>query len=358
MFTSSSAVTASIWGLHTTELDTPIANPSGFTPLTLAQNGKLYGITSTSGASRIIVIDPKTANSVSTNYQKSTYNIVNSDGSANRPHFPSMWGITLGNLSMYTTKGILAPNGYIYYIPANAGLPGGSPNLVIPYILVLDPATDHTDCKWYYILGSSYTGIFGGGGAGYNQLFCGGVLGTDGKIYVLPSSLSNIFRFTPPAWGTQPTFEQSYYNSFTGGGQSLRNGVIINPRDQDGTQLAASNAAYYVSSTTYARATTIWGTPDANLNLLPGVNPSGSATLPDAQAAGLVVGRGGSGFSSCGLLPDGKIILTPRQKTFCFIVDPSKWNNSNVIYTSLSLWTKIWIPLQMEEELVYLQVLI
>jgi hypothetical protein len=124
MFTSSSAVTASIWGLHGTIGDPNTAGTSafgGFTPLTLAPNGYLYGAPRSVGINSIMVVDPGNANSPSTNYSVPTVTFVQAGTSGDRPAMPNATGIDTITY-LYNSKGVLAPNGFIYYAPHTAGV--------------------------------------------------------------------------------------------------------------------------------------------------------------------------------------------------------------------------------------------
>lgn len=198
MFISSGSTQSALWGWDTRTLDfttIPFASGLGaFSPYTLAPNGFLYAIPcgTSSTTQQVLKLDPKTTNGKNTNYEKSTGTLLTS------PLSP-----TFATTDTYASKGILAPNGKIYFISTNS-----------TKICIFNPGdSSGNNVSWEFF--TLPTGpFFGGAGS-----FAGGILGKDGKIYVIPLGYTALLRLDVMS-GPSPVIEYSYYDA-TGGGAYL-----------------------------------------------------------------------------------------------------------------------------------------
>ena len=151
-------VSVDIYSLNARPLDnTFVAGPTtgslGFS--TLAPNGLIYtpinvtGNTSTTDYyTALLVIDPGQSNhktidgSIQYSYSRTNMYIVKADGTPNRPNTTN--NLVNVNRDRFHTKGVLAPNGLIYFIPGRA-----------TEMLVLNPGTGIVagapDCTWQLI---------------------------------------------------------------------------------------------------------------------------------------------------------------------------------------------------------------
>lgn len=198
MFISSSSVQGSLWGWTNKALPatTGVIDPANtnvnigtFSGFTLAPNGYAYAIptnVTTLTHNQVLLINPGNSNNGLTNYSNVQTDSVSADGSPTKPNFLAA--------DAFQTKGILAQNGKIYFIPTkNAAY----------RICVLTPNTG-TDCTWEFIAGDDL---------GVN----GGILGRDGKIYLIPGGTSiKLQRLNPD----DNSFETSFYD-----GTSVAGGV-------------------------------------------------------------------------------------------------------------------------------------
>lgn len=190
MFISSSSVQGSLWGwtnkeLPATGITNTNLNSGTYSGFTLAPNGYSYAIPSTTGNNSVLVIEPGTGNNGLTNYTNATCASVAADGSGTKPNFNTKTNAT------YQTKGILAQDGKIYYIPTINNTSGSYP------ICILTPNTG-TNCTWTF--------------HDVSELGCGGgILGVDGYIYIIPGSNSTKLYRLDISGGT-PTIDYSFYD--------------------------------------------------------------------------------------------------------------------------------------------------
>lgn len=252
MFIAGSISSSAIWGyandyvrLHNDE--TAILhdfNYSGHTTgdlghATLAPDGLIYvppsGNFKTDGVTavnEIIVIDPGNSNDGAKKWSRAKAFRVAATGSATRPNIPLTQSVTVPR-DRYPTKGILADNGKIYFIPGN-----------IKYMMVLTPTgldsgTGLPTATWEFVdmattfCYSSVTGalttskatdtVVSGEPSGLNYM--GGVLGTDGWIYLVPYASTKLVRFAPRSTSTwtnplnssttSERFEVGYWDGLT-----------------------------------------------------------------------------------------------------------------------------------------------
>jgi hypothetical protein len=199
MFISSGSTQSALWGWNTRKLDlTTIpfgaAQLGAFSPYTLAPNGFLYAIpcATSSVTQQVLKLDPKTTNGKNSNYQKSTGTLLTSPSSP-----------TFSTTDIYASKGILAPNGKIYFISTNS-----------TNICIFNPGdSSGNNVSWEFF--TLPTGPFYGGAGS----FAGGMLGKDGKIYIVPIGYTALLRLDVMS-GPSPVIEYSYYDA-TGGGAYL-----------------------------------------------------------------------------------------------------------------------------------------
>ena len=197
MFISSSSVQSSLWGwtnkaLPSTGLTSFSLNTGTYSGFTLAPNGYSYAVPSTTTNNSVLVIEPGTGNNGLVNYTDATCTSVAADGSGAKPNFNTQ---TNAN---YQTKGILAQDGKIYYIPT---VNNGSGSYTI---CILTP--NGGDCTWkFYSI--TELGV------------AGGILGKDGYIYIIPGSNSpSLYRLDIS--GSNPVIDYSFYDG-TGGDPSV-----------------------------------------------------------------------------------------------------------------------------------------
>jgi hypothetical protein len=194
MFISSSSVQGSLWGWTNKEL--PIISPAPastnvnigtFSGLTLAPNGWSYAIPTNAGPSdntqTVLIVKPGSGNGKLFNYSAGTYTQIVADNSSGKPFFSA--GQSFAN------KGILAPNGKIYFFPFS--------NSSSTYC-EFDPGDNTgTNCSWVFRTLPA------------NIFSLGAVLGKDGKIYIIPGSPS-IALIRLDVSGASPSVEYSFYD--------------------------------------------------------------------------------------------------------------------------------------------------
>jgi hypothetical protein len=266
---------------------------------TLAPNGLLYCLPTASildsvDFQKIAVIRPGLPNSASDNYIKSSISFAIADGSPSKPFIPNT------DTRRYTNRGILAPNGLIYFIPDSETT-----------ILVLDPATGSTDCTWdlkTYASIETDTGVTAGSLPQYS--FKGAVLGPDGYIYLIPNRACTL-RIAPRNTAVNATasdvYEIGYYNNSAVDRRfKLLSGAIT-----------AGSMYYYPKD---ASAINLTATPNIGLT-----SASGSRQYVGNVATGVVH-------------PNGKIYMGGGATRWIFILDPANWGTLTEIYSAPNLY--------------------
>jgi hypothetical protein len=176
MFIANSTIQSSTWGWTNRALElTSVANSSAvygeFTGYTVANDGYAYAIplnvAGTPLVNKVMVLSPGTCNTRYSNYTEPEGSFVDADGSPTKPNF------TVG-YSILNSKGILAPNGKIYYIRSTGYVYPGPINY--QGLCILTP--NNGDCTWEFY---QITALSAGAIAGL-------ILGKDGKLYIIPGS--------------------------------------------------------------------------------------------------------------------------------------------------------------------------
>jgi hypothetical protein len=171
MLVSNSAVQGSTWGwtnksLGTTGIANSDINYGEFVGLTVANDGYAYAVPVNSSTgiplvNSVMVVSPGKSNSRYENYTAPTGSLVAATGSAGKPNF-------IAGMNMLLNKGILAPNGKIYYVYVDSVTK-------ITGLCILTPNSG--DCTWeFYNIVNTQAGTSTG---------C--ILGKDGKLYIIPN---------------------------------------------------------------------------------------------------------------------------------------------------------------------------
>jgi hypothetical protein len=299
----SATVQSSIWayGSHnypkylgvTTGIGQP--NMGCWSSPTLAPNGKVYCLpvaTTLADAStlqKIAVITPGIPNTDTTNYTASTISFIDADGSSGKPLIPTTGSGTTWR--RYGQRGILAPNGLLYFIPENE-----------TSILVLDPVSETWDLKSYTAIETD-TGITAGLISSFS--FKSAVLGYDGYIYLIPNKSVTI-RIAPRNTAVNPSSVDIYQKGYYDGSTAAKN--------FKGTTTASMYP--YPKSSTGVQLTSV-----ANIR------------LSSAPAGLQYVGDIAMGLQH----PNGKIYMGGGMTRWIFMLDPSNWGLSNEIYSDVNL---------------------
>lgn len=258
---------------------------------TLAPDGNLYCLPTTNQYNASVTLDGIlmiTPGSTSTDAPSSTFL---PSGGVNKPTIP-LASISAGNQSRYIAKGVLAPNGKIYFCP-------GPGNTVTPNFLILTP--DGVNSTWEI---KNFTTIAGFPATASNATFSGGVLGTDGHIYLIPTGAISC-RIKPRNTSINPLnndiYEVGFWTGATGKNWITSNGGFLRPTDYNTSlQLSSSNP------------------------VIPQVPNKADGYLRDAIVH-----------------PNGKIYIFPMnskaESRYIFILDPTKWNTIAEISTLPSL---------------------
>lgn len=256
---------------------------------TLAPNGFIYMLPTTNTVNTTITLNGVLVlNPGSTNRDAPSSVYVEADGSASKPNIPLDGAETL-NANRYLSKGILAPNGLIYFIPS-----GTNKNF-----LILDP-NGYTPT--WTITSFTSAGIASG------AFFTGGVLGQDGCIYLIPQGTQTC-RIRPKNTVVNSTssdiYELGYWNGATNQSWAASNGGFVRPRDYDTGNQIPTQAEPVIPQ-------------DANKN---------NGWVRDAIAH-----------------PNGNIYVFPytaaaptAQSRFVFIIRPAEWGTTKEITTTSTL---------------------
>lgn len=197
-----------------------------------------------------------------------------------------------GSLGATTNKwvgGVLAPNGRIYGVP-----------FVSTSILVIDTSNDAVSTIPHTTFSSDVQTLLQ-----TNFKFRGGVLGSDGCIYMVPSSATSVLRFDPVAVTAQLISVTNYVNNGWQGGVLAPNGNIY----------CMPHASSEVLVINTLPGTVLGAAPHGSTSVIP--------TSLTTQSA-----RYGSGT----LAPNGKIYALPMSAGACLVIDPS---TNTAIATSL-----------------------
>jgi hypothetical protein len=260
MFISSGSTQSSLWGfssriLDTTGLPAAASNTGGaFAPMTLAPNGFLYAIPNKGipTTTQVLKVDPKTSNYKEGDYQKSTGSLLTS---------PTSTAFSSG--SGYTSKGILAPNGKIYFIPIQCT------TLADVKVCIFDPGdSTGNNVSWdFFTIPSQYLNSV----VGYGQ-FAGGILGKDGKIYLIPWGSPALIRLDVMS-GSTPIVESSYYGS----GAAIGSSYVLGNCSSSGdiiTFSASPGAASSIPTTVVGYKVSPWYV-GSDIQMTPPSLPSG-----------------------------------------------------------------------------------
>jgi hypothetical protein len=270
--------------------NTPTVGPDGFVyMLPCADTATVNNVAGTS-LTGILIVNPGNANNGNIKYTapQSFY----SEPGTNRDSIPISSTIVGSNIR-FASKGILAPNGKIYFI-----------GFTQPGVVILTP--NGFSSTWQYKTFASM---------GLNttvnsqtQLFTGGVLGQDGKIYLVPNKNCTA-RIDPDT----DLISTGYWTGATGrrlrSGGSGENGFGY-PRNSSGTII----------------------TPPANV---PTPNSATQKTF--------------NGLKDAIAHPDGNIYMFPYDSggnsRWIFILNLDNWGQNNEFYSSVDLALPIPNPI-------------
>lgn len=243
---------------HGATTPTQSSNVGFFTGGVLAPNGLIYCLPTYKGAQFVTVIKPGKSNSRTGKWEPATfYNILcETTAGTKYPQFPDITETQATLQKRFVNKGVLAPNGLIYFFGffANA-------------YVVIKPQTNltfnpQTATEWKVVTYDS-VGLATTDTTAKNWGYGGGFLHTDGKIYLLPQRIGTygtsapIARITPRTsysgsdtiqksayWDpvNQPATTQKKYFP-TSGTFSVTNNFPL-PGDVNGTQLTIPADTY------------------------------------------------------------------------------------------------------------------
>jgi len=267
--------------------NTPTVGPDGFVyMLPCADTATVNNVAGTS-LTGILIVNPGNANNGNIKYTapQSFY----SEPGTGRDSIPV--GSGAGSNIRFASKGILAPNGKIYFI-----------GLYQNGVVILTP--NGFNSTWQY---KTFLSMGFDPGTS-NQYFTGGVLGQDGKIYLVPNKNS-----TARIDLSNDTIQTGYWTGLTG--RRLRSGASPDngfgyPRNSSGTII----------------------TPPANV---PAKNEATYKTF--------------NGLKDAIAHPNGKIYMFPYDSggnsRWIFILDPNNWGQNNEFYSSVDLALPIPNPI-------------
>jgi hypothetical protein len=261
---------------------------------TLAPNGFIYMLPTTNTVNTGTTLDGVLVlNPGQTNRDAPSSNFVEANGSASKPNIPIdnfyTTPTTLKYSNRYLSKGILAPNGLIYFTPSNAQA-----------FVVLDPSGGQNP-TWT-------VAPFNTIGIASNAFFTGGVLGQDGCIYLIPQGTQTC-RIKPKNTAVNPTsndiYELGYWTGATNRNWAATDGGFVRPRDYNTGNQIATQADPVIPQAT-----------NKNLGL-----------VRDAISH-----------------PNGNIYVFPytaaaptAQSRFVFIIRPAEWGTTKEITTTSTL---------------------
>lgn len=334
MFAAGS-IKSSKWGWdvkgYTPNYDTSYTfnSTSGFwSPLTLAPNGFYYALPrvwyKSTGvlANDVLCFKPGNSNNKDNKWTPAQSILVPATGTVDNPGkqplLPSESAVIGGGTQYrFPSKGVLAPNGKLYFF-----------GMTEKYYVVLtpqeDPGADPTIAtQWQNFKYSTTNPQIDIGVANSGSYYSGGILGSDGYIYLIPS----------------PTAANTNFNVST---LKQRN-VRIAPRNTsvNSTNIDVVELGYYNGSS----ATRIFNAfPSGAYN--PGVDIAGAPlTAPADMSVSDIYGSTSNGNKLYGSSiangithPNGKTYLFGGASKRVYILDPTKWGTSSEIYTSNTLY--------------------
>jgi hypothetical protein len=225
--------------------------------------------------------------------------------------------------------GVLLPDGRVLLVPYNrsSGSFSGSPSIIGLY----DPITNtYTDGPSLSVTLSSQSSLI--------LAFQGGILLPDGRVLLVPFRSGSIGLYN-----LDGTFTAGPGAGGCGGGVLLPDGrVVLVPHSSTTIGLYDPVTNTYTDGPAHERqiegfqAGAFAGgvlLPDGRVLLVPlesttiglydpsGANPDGTVTI-GTYTNGPVHGRGSNAFSGGVLLPDGRVVLVPRNSTTIGLYDP------------------------------------
>lgn len=303
------------------------ASTSGFwSPLTLAPNGFYYALPRTwyksTGvvANEVLCFKPGNSNNKDNKWTSGQAYLVpgvNLPNSPKQPQLPYYWATTAGGTQFrFPSKGVLAPNGYLYFF----GMSEKSYVILKPQTNVdLDPVQF---TEWEVVNYNDTTPQIDNvaDGANGGSFYSGGILGSDGYIYLISS----------------PQAGNSNFNLNNNKQRNVRiapKNTAVNATNIDIIELGyynASSAARLFNSTPY----------------YPGVDITGAALTAPTNMSGIEfygnTNNGnklyGSSIANGITHPNGKTYLFGGASKRIYILDPTKWGTSSEIYTSNTLY--------------------
>lgn len=281
---------------------------------TLAPNGSIYCLPLAAAESpsgtliqKIAKVDPGTMNTDSTNYTSATVSFI-ADNASGRPTIPN-GPPTSTTTRRYKSKGILAPNGRLYFFP------DGNTTVTTPSILSLNPNDDTWDLKSYTDIATATGATLAGMG------FAGGILHSSGEwIYFIPSN-NVTMRMAP--------------RSVSGGWTNPSNASTTDDLYEVGYFTGAASRRFMFNATSPVAAggeATFKYPIGSDGSRLGGVANSTSTSTPVQTGYNL---RIGSGI----MHPNGKIYMGGGATRWIFIMDPNNWGTITEIYSKTSLYT-------------------
>lgn len=312
MFIASSTIQNSIWGwaskpLPTTGKGAFLTGLSRYSNYTLGPDGWVYALPSSSVDQAVLALDPGTANSNKTNYSAAVGHFITADGSTDHPTFAAR-DATSG--ATYESKGVVAPNGKIYYFTKTNRT-----------LCELTPAGLSSTWKFFDLSASVIMDSAGGAYVGYNY-FLGVVLGKDGYLYLIPNGrVANLVRINIS--GSTPTVENSYYDGST----TAKNFHYAIKSPLGKVYTAAPSTYCFLTTPPTTAGSSHWDSVDNPNNALVAASAASSA-----MTAGLVC---------LDPIPSSnKIYFTVHLGTWVMWIDPNNWTNANAIGTVENLWLR------------------
>jgi hypothetical protein len=259
---------------------TPTLGPDGFIYMMPTSDLATVNGAINSNLQGVLIVNPNSSNSQGNIKYENPTSVYSNLGDV-IPVGPSP--TAYGNRVRFASKGILAPNGKIYFI-----------GLSQKGVVILTP--NGFSSTWQYKTFDQMLGATAPSG----MSFSGGVLGQDGKIYLIPTGTATA-RIDPAT----DTMSYGYWNGSIGkrwnAGTSSENGFGY-PRNSSGSII----------------------TPPANVD------------SPNSATNKLF-----NGFKDAISHPNGKIYLFPYDtggtSRWIFILDPANWGTNHEIHSASSL---------------------